>query len=318
MILLAYGVEILLKRWPIANFVAIGISIVLYVMTVADILPDNVLLAMILDGWNPVGMLGYQFLHADFLHLAGNMYFLWIFGNAVCEKTGSIRFAISYILCGVVAAVVHNIFCGETAIGASGAVNGVIGMYLVIYPVNNMRCFYWILVRAGTFVIPGFWIILLWFVQDAWSAYRGVEHGIAYWAHIGGFLAGLTIAWTMAAAGWLNMARYDNPTLLDLMGRKKHSVVEERPTYRSVADMLKNPPPGVEQKPRAPAERRKLQAIRPLPPPTPPPKPFQPPEPAMLNFDCPHCSQNLDVPQEFMGQTIQCPACNKQIKIETE
>jgi membrane associated rhomboid family serine protease len=146
----------------------------------------------ILDGWNPAGMLGHMFLHAGFWHLIGNMIFLWVFGNAICGLFNNILYVPLFLILGMIAAVSHLIVGGGPMVGASGAINGVVGAFLVLYPFNNISCFIWFIVPR-TFSISSIWMILLWFGFDILGAYQG-GGGIAYVAHIGGFIGGVAAA----------------------------------------------------------------------------------------------------------------------------
>ncbi|MEM9215452.1 MAG: rhomboid family intramembrane serine protease [Cyanobacteria bacterium P01_F01_bin.150] len=143
-----------------------------------------------------------QFLHAGFLHLAGNMLYLWIFGNNVEEEMGRIRFLTFYILCGILAVLAQWFFSPESAIpslGASGAIAGVMGAYIFRYPQVRILTlvplgFLWLTPR-----VPAFLFLGIWFIQQAVYGVAslgvatnvGMESGgVAYWAHAGGFAFG--------------------------------------------------------------------------------------------------------------------------------
>lgn len=137
-----------------------------------------------------VTLLTYQFLHGGWLHLGTNMIFLWVFGDNVEDAMGHLRFLAFYLLCGVGAALLHTIMLPYSVaplIGASGAVAGVIAAYLMLHP----RVKVWILVlwriplRLSAMYVLGFWALM-----QVWMALGGVEDGVAWWAHIGGFLTG--------------------------------------------------------------------------------------------------------------------------------
>src|SRR3989442_1456590 len=138
MIFVPYRTEVAITRWPVANIAIISACVLCFVLLATDLLPHSLLTAMILNGWNPIGILGYQFLHAGIGHLFFNMLFLWVFGNAVCETMGSWRYLATFVLAGIVAGIIHNIFDGAPAVGASGAINGIVGLYLVLYPINTV------------------------------------------------------------------------------------------------------------------------------------------------------------------------------------
>ncbi|MFK4152375.1 rhomboid family intramembrane serine protease [Streptomyces fungicidicus] len=149
-----------------------------------------------------LSVLTAMFLHGGWLHLLGNMLFLWIFGNNVEDRMGHVRFLLFYLVCGHAAAygfALLNAGSGEPLIGASGAVAGVLGAYLVLYP----RARVWVLVPFLIFLplrLPA-WIVLgMWFVlQAVYSSGQGVTDAgtVAYLAHVFGFVAGMLIAWPL-------------------------------------------------------------------------------------------------------------------------
>lgn len=131
------------------------------------------------------------FLHGGFFHLLSNMLYLWIFGTGVEDRIGHFRFIFFYLICGVAASFVHVIFNHESlipTIGASGAISGVLGSYLIIFPKAKIRTF--ILFRI--FRVPAFIFLSLWIIlQFSNVIFKSVAEGnIAWWAHIGGFIAG--------------------------------------------------------------------------------------------------------------------------------
>ncbi|MET9390724.1 rhomboid family intramembrane serine protease [Streptomyces sp. NPDC006624] len=149
-----------------------------------------------------LSVLTAMFLHGGWLHLLGNMLFLWIFGNNVEDRMGHVRFLLFYLVCGYAASYAFALLdagSGAPLIGASGAIAGVLGAYLVLYPKARV----WVLVPFLIFLplrLPA-WIVLgLWFVlQAVYSAGGGVFDAgtVAYTAHVAGFLAGMLIAWPL-------------------------------------------------------------------------------------------------------------------------
>ena len=140
-----------------------------------------------------------MFLHGGWLHLAGNMWFLWIFGDNVEDKLGSFRFVFFYLFCGLAAGFTHFILDPSSSIptiGASGAIAGVLGGYVVLFPGARVLT----LVPLGFFLrvmeIPAVVMIGLWFLIQLASGLltQGMEQGgVAWWAHVGGFVAGLLL-----------------------------------------------------------------------------------------------------------------------------
>jgi membrane associated rhomboid family serine protease len=141
------------------------------------------------------------FLHGGFLHLIGNMWYLWIFGDNVEDRLGHVRFLIFYVLCGILGNVAHYLFNSGSpipTIGASGAVAGVLGVYLVSYPrarivVLIFLAFFVHFIELPALIVLGFWLILQ-FISGAFSiVMSSATGGVAWWAHIGGFLGGILI-----------------------------------------------------------------------------------------------------------------------------
>lgn len=137
-------------------------------------------------------LLTYMFLHGGVMHLVGNMLFLWVFGDNVEDSMGHRRFLAFYAICGVAAALTQTALDpGATApmIGASGAVSGVLGGYLLLHP--RARILVPIIVIPVW--LPAYLLIVFWFVFQLAAAFGGGEAGVAWWAHIGGFVAGAVL-----------------------------------------------------------------------------------------------------------------------------
>ena len=140
-----------------------------------------------------------MFLHGGWLHLAGNMLYLWVFGPSIEDRMGRARFLIFYLACGVVAALAQALPAPETLapmIGASGAISGVLGAYLLLFPRTQVR----VLVPLGFMLtvvrLPALWVLGLWFAVQLLSSLWAPagEGGVAFRAHLGGFVAGLAAA----------------------------------------------------------------------------------------------------------------------------
>lgn len=215
--IIPYEVRTLTIRSPWANLALLGINVVMFILTASGALSDDILDRLILSDWSPLGFIGYQFLHAGFFHLAGNMILLWVFGNALNGVMHDLDFILAYLAMGIFAGALHLMVDGAPVVGASGAISGLMGLYLAVYPQNQVSCFYWIF-RLGTFDISGYVLIILWFLWDLISAVRHVP-GIACWAHVGGTLAGFGIGLLLLKLGRIHLGDYDNPTVLDLMSR---------------------------------------------------------------------------------------------------
>ncbi|MCK4574840.1 rhomboid family intramembrane serine protease [candidate division WOR-3 bacterium] len=139
-----------------------------------------------------------MFLHGGWMHLVGNMLYLWIFGNNIEDKLGHLRFIIFYFIVGITASIAQiliNPYSTIPQIGASGAISGVLGAYLLLFPkakvLTLVPLFYFIrVIKLPAFVILGFWIALQIINGFASLSYTAVG-GVAFFAHIGGFIAGL-------------------------------------------------------------------------------------------------------------------------------
>jgi len=139
----------------------------------------------------------YMFLHGGFLHFLGNMWFLYIFGDNVEEYFGSLRFAGFYLICGVISGLFHfflNPVSMLPTIGASGAIAGVMGAYFLLYPKARILTVIPIIIIPWFVEIPAFIFLGFWFlIQFFNAAGSGTSSGIAWWAHIGGFIAGIVL-----------------------------------------------------------------------------------------------------------------------------
>ena len=138
-----------------------------------------------------------QFLHGGLAHIGGNMLFLWTFGDNIEHDLGHFKFLLFYLICGVLAGLTHWFFAmqsGVPTLGASGAIAGVMGAYLIKYPKAKILTFLPLFIIWTTVRIPAIYFLGFWFVQQAFSsvASLGMEEaaGVAYWAHAGGFVFG--------------------------------------------------------------------------------------------------------------------------------
>lgn len=141
-------------------------------------------------------LLTSMFMHAGWLHLLGNMLFLYVFGDNVEDAYGHLSYLALYLICGLAAAFTHIMSVWGTAemssgvVGASGAISGVLGSYVVLYPrARILAAVGYIIVPLPAILFLGFWFVLQWL-----SVYFDLSGGVAYWAHIGGFIAGILLA----------------------------------------------------------------------------------------------------------------------------
>ncbi|MBL8604497.1 MAG: rhomboid family intramembrane serine protease [Myxococcales bacterium] len=140
-----------------------------------------------------------MFMHGGLMHVAGNLWFLHIFGDNVEDNMGSARFAVFYLLCGVAAAVAQVLvqpMSQVPMVGASGAIAGVLAAYLVLFPRAKVVTLIPIVIFLQWAELPALLFIALWFVLQFFNGVTSIGHaggGVAYWAHIGGFVAGLVL-----------------------------------------------------------------------------------------------------------------------------
>jgi membrane associated rhomboid family serine protease len=149
-----------------------------------------------IQGSGTTTLLTSMFLHGSWMHLIGNMWFLWVFGNNIEDSMGHLRFAVFYVVTGLIAAGCHILSSLDSpvpTVGASGAISGVMGAYMVLYPrvrVQTLIIFVFIQVVA----LPAVVLLGLWFaIQFLQGALARGAGGVAFWAHIGGFAAGVVL-----------------------------------------------------------------------------------------------------------------------------
>jgi membrane associated rhomboid family serine protease len=260
----------------------------------------------ILNGWTIKGLFGHIWLHGSILHLLGNMLFLWIFGNAVCAKIGNFRYLPIYLGLGILAGIAHLIFTGGNAIGASGAINGIVGMFLVFFPENEITCYisFWFLLSPyiKEFTVSSIWMILFWVAFDVWGAMKG-GGGVAYFAHLGGFAAGFVLAIVMLKLKLVVMEEGYEKSLLQLIaGRKGPAAYESTPQYIRHSGFSEKDLEAIKPETAEPAAMKTI----PLGP--------EPPREEFIRFTC-SCGKRFKMPTKYAGKTGICPNCKLRIKI---
>jgi membrane associated rhomboid family serine protease len=200
------------KNFPIINTFIIGINILVFLWQLLQgprleealflfgIVPVRYSNPEIASQFTPIQQvlpfLTSMFLHGGILHILGNMWFLYIFGDNIEDRLGHIRYLIFYLLCGVVAGLVHLLTNWNSkipTIGASGAISGVMGAYLILYPRARILTlipifFFFQFFELPAFIFLGYWLLIQ--LLSAGLVPRNIG-GIAFWAHIGGFVSGL-------------------------------------------------------------------------------------------------------------------------------
>ena len=204
------------RRQPLVTFGIIGVCALVFIYELTlrgsalDIfverfgaVPRTVVAALAGDPRVPrtelLTLVTSQFIHAGFLHLGGNMLFLWVFGRAIEDRLGSALYLGFYLLAGVIAGLVQCwISSGESVplIGASGAIAGVLGVYFIAYPAAWVRVLMPVLFFFWTFDLPAILVLAFWFVSQFFSGITAITHAnratgdVAVWAHIAGFAVG--------------------------------------------------------------------------------------------------------------------------------
>jgi len=149
-------------------------------------------------------LLTSMFLHGGWMHLGGNMLYLWIFGDNLEKVMGHVRFLIFYLVCGIAAGLAHIVFNARSnvpTVGASGAISGILGGYMLLFPRNRVK----VLTRGGIMGVPAFVMLGLWILIQLVSSVGSVARteetggGVAFLAHVGGFVAGLVLVKLFAA-----------------------------------------------------------------------------------------------------------------------
>jgi membrane associated rhomboid family serine protease len=269
----------------------------------------------ILDGFALKGLFGYMWLHGGILHILGNMLFLWIFGNAICAKIGNLRYIPAYIGLGLVAGISHLVFVGGSMLGASGAINGIVGMFLVLFPQNEITCYWIFFPYIRQFSVSSAWMILFWLVFDILGVILG-GGGVAYFAHLGGFAGGVVLASLMLKFKMVTMERYEK-SLFQVIEEYRHPSAIENPSsgyygYLNATANLQQELP-LAPIPPVPFEPKTI-SIDPVEKPQTIPLEPQKPQDEFIRFAC-ACGKRVKMPAKYAGKTGKCPQCNARLKI---
>lgn len=205
------------KHFPIVNILLIAINIFAFVYQLTlgpqleeflfhyGLIPNTIAQTIRQGALNPLAFLAFftsLFLHGGWLHLGGNMLYLWIFGDNVEDKLGHIRYLVFYLLCGIAASALHVYIQPHSAvptIGASGAISGVLGAYIVMFPRARVLTLIPIFIFIQIAEIPAYFLLGFWFVLQFFNGVLSLGYetagmgGVAWWAHIGGFVCGLIL-----------------------------------------------------------------------------------------------------------------------------
>lgn len=263
---------------------------------------------------NPKGLFGYMWLHSNLFHLLGNMLFLWIFGNALCAKVGNLRYLGLYILFGVLAGIAQSLGDPRPSLGASGAINGVVGAYLVLFFENEITClfvFWFIALYIRWFAVSSAWMILFGLSWDVIDALWGGSH-VGHFAHLGGFAAGFGITLLLCKKGWITMERYEKSLLQMWEERRRGPQRESLDTAYAqlglrLSDEQRGPEASVAEAPALP------EATSPSPI-EPGPVPMGPGTEGFIRTAC-TCGGVIRVTRQYAGRTVRCPRCRQGVVI---
>lgn len=171
-----------------------------------------------------------MFLHGGWMHILGNALFLWVFGNNVEDVVGRRRFLLFYLLCGLAAAATHVLMDPRSpvpTVGASGAISGVMGAYLVLFPRVRVRMLFWFVIILKVIPLPAWLVLLYWFGLQLLSGLPQlltpspeIAGGVAVWAHVGGFVAGVLL-----------IKVFENPVLV----QQRHDILLSRNEFDALA-----------------------------------------------------------------------------------
>src|SRR5690348_16771395 len=190
---------------PVMTLVIIAVNVFCFLYEIAHpiYLRDRFIehYALIPDQPRLASFVTSMFLHGGWLHLLGNMWFLWVFGSHVEDAMGSLKFLVFYLLCGVVSAVVQlmlNLGSPIPTLGASGAIAGVMGAFLILYPRVRVVTLIFIIFFITTFELPAAFMLVYWFAIQLLSGLASFSSftdagGVAWFAHVGGFIAGILL-----------------------------------------------------------------------------------------------------------------------------
>ncbi|MCM3879620.1 MAG: rhomboid family intramembrane serine protease [Vicinamibacterales bacterium] len=193
------------RTFPVVTIALIVMNSLAFLFEVS--LPDQRLesfirvFGVVPAGFHPMALLTSMFLHGGWLHFLGNMLYLWIFGDNVEDRLGHGRYLLFYVICGGVAGLAHvfmNPASTVPTIGASGAIAGVMGAYFVLYPRSRILALLPLFIFFEVIEVPAIFFLGIWFVMQFFSGVGSIAMGaraasgggVAFWAHVAGFLAG--------------------------------------------------------------------------------------------------------------------------------
>jgi len=214
--LFPFNVDVPMERIPYANWVLIGVTILVSFAVASgqtDLVDHSLALHRGVDS-SPLQLFTYTLVHGGFFHLLGNMIFLFCFGNAINAKFGHVTYLVFYFAAGAVAGLAWLAF-GQygVLVGASGAIMGVTGAFLVLYPKNDVSVFYFVIFAAGTFQITSGLAISVYIGLDVWHLISASATAVAYVAHVAGAAAGFGTAVALLLTRKIQSTRWEQNLL---------------------------------------------------------------------------------------------------------
>ena len=213
-----------MQRYPWANVALIGVTTIVSLIAIA--MPDVFRDLACGPHSGPAGYVTYGFVHAGFVHLIGNMLFLFVFGNAVNAKIGHVQYLALYLslLAASVSVQLRYLETPAWICGASGAIYGIMGMFIVLYPRNEISCAWFVFYRLsehlGSFDISSIWIVLYWVTCDVVMLKLELAGNVGVHAHLAGFTFGAAIAIVAILMRLIESDRYEE-NLLEVLGTSK-------------------------------------------------------------------------------------------------
>ena len=211
-----------LRSTPVVNYLLLITNIAVFLATLHQgrvVIPQSYALQANYPQFHQ--FLTHAFLHASWLHLAGNMLFLYIFGNNVNDRLGNIGYLVFYLAAAFFAGLGHVVMEQTPAVGASGAIAAVTGMYLILLGRTKITMLYWLFLFIGTFEITALLFIALYFGIDLYYTLNGSPEQIAYSAHVAGYLFGFTTGLLLLTFRLIQRSNYD---LLSFFSRTLYRV----------------------------------------------------------------------------------------------
>jgi len=239
-VLIPLGTDRALHRWPVVTWVLIAVNILVFAgfeaygrnyAVAANELFDRVALAGDDPRWYT--FITSQFLHIGFMHIAGNMLVLWVFGPNVEDRFGRVGFLVFYLGAGVLAGGTHVVLEHAGAAGASGAIAGVTGAYIVLFPRTSVRVFYWFII-FGVRWWPAFVFIGIAIARDVVFTGLGWSGNVATFAHMGGYAAGFAVAMALMATKVLPSEGLDLFAMIKQQRRRQEFRASAREQSRPV------------------------------------------------------------------------------------